>query len=236
MIGFGGEPDRGNIGMAVAAGAAVAIGCGLIWGLISYAIKTEFAIVAILVGFAVGSVMARIGRVKSPGFAIAAALLSVAGCALGSLFAEMLVLVRNGVSFSDTLAHFNVIIQAYPRFVGALGFVFWALAAVYGYRIAMGMGWRWGWSRAARAQRGPQPYGTAPYGTTGQPYGTPGQPYGTPGQAHGTPGQPYGAQPYETPGQPYGTPGPAADPGLPAEPDFGFKQPPPGFGSPPPAP
>src|SRR5215813_2550102 len=175
MIGYGGEPDRGNIGMAVAAGAAVAIGCGLAWGLFSYTTKHEFSIVAILVGLAVGSVMARIGRIKSPGFAIAAALLAVAGCALGSLFAEILVLVRHGLSIGESLAHFNLIMQAYPRFVGALGFVFWALAALYGYRLAMGMGWRWGWSRATRAQPGPQPYGTAPYGTTGQPYGTPAQ-------------------------------------------------------------
>jgi hypothetical protein len=40
MNGFGGpQPRRGNVGMAVLAGAAVAIVSALIWGLIAYSTK-----------------------------------------------------------------------------------------------------------------------------------------------------------------------------------------------------
>jgi hypothetical protein len=207
MINYGGQSERGNVGMAVLAGLVVAIACALVWGVISYSTKYQFSIMAILVGLAVGTVMARIGRVKSPAFAIASAALAVFGCALGSLVAEILVLNRHGVSLSQILANLGVVFHYYPQAVGGLGFVFWIFAAMYGYRIGMGGSMRWGWSRRMRQAR--QPYGAVnqPYGTMNQPYGTPPQPYGTPPQQYGTPGQP----------------------GAPEQPDqgFGFKQPPP---------
>ena len=213
MTNYGGQSERGNVGMAVLAGLVVAIACALVWGVISYSTKYQFSIMAILVGLAVGTVMARIGRVKTPAFAIASAALAVFGCALGSLVAEILVLNRHGVSLSQILANLGVVFHYYPQAVGGLGFVFWIFAALYGYRIGMGGSMRWGWSR--RMRQGGQPYGAVnqPYGTMNQPYGTPPQPYGTPPQQYGTPPQPYG-----TPGQP----------GAPGQPDqgFGFKQPP----------
>ena len=217
MNGFGGpgQPGRGNIGMAVLAGAAVAIVGALIWGVIAYSTKYQFSIMAVLVGLGVGTVMARVGGVRSTALAVASAVLAVGGCALGSLVAEILILLRHGLSMSEILANLNIVFRFYPKAVGGLGFLFWAFAALYGYRIAMGMPMRWGFGR--RRMRGPAP---------GQPYGAPNQPYGGSGQPYGAPGQPYGA-----PGQP-GDP----TPGQP-EPEFGFKQPPPGFGSPqPPAP
>jgi hypothetical protein len=148
--------------------------------------------------------------------------LAVFGCALGSLVAEILVINRaDGAPISLILAHLGDVFRVYPRGVGGLGFLFWVIAALYGYRIGTGGSWRWGWSR--RVPR--QPYGTMnqPYGTTNQPYAPGQQPYGTP------PGQPYGTPP----GQPYGAP--PAQPGDVTQqpPEFGFKQPPgPGQGQP----
>jgi len=218
MINFGNQSERGNVGMAILAGFVVAIACALVWGVISYSTKFQFSIMAILVGLAVGTVMARIGRVKSPAFAIVSATLAVFGCALGSLVAEILVLVRQGAAMSDILAHLGVVFHYYPQAVGGLGFVFWIFAALYGYRIGMGNSFRWGWSRRMRPT-------SQPYGTVNQPYGTPPQPYGgTPPQAYGTPPQPYGTPP---PGDgQLGQPGAPGAPGQ-AEPGFGFKQPPP---------
>src|SRR5258708_26919792 len=177
---------------------------------------------AVLVGLGVGTVMGRVGGVRSTAVAVASAVLAVGGCALGSLVAEILILERHGAPMSLILAHLNFVFRLYPRAVGGLGFLFWAFAALYGYRIAMGMPMRWGFGR--RRMRGPAP---------GQPYGAPGQPYGAPGQPYGAPGQPYGA-----PGQPYGAPGQPGDAASgQAGPGVGFKEPPPGFGSPqPPAP
>jgi hypothetical protein len=250
MINFGSpsQPPRGNAGMAVLAGLVVAIACAVLWGVIAYATKYQFSIMAILVGLAVGTVMARIGRVRTPAFGVASAVLAVFGCALGSLVAEILILNRSGLALSEILSQLNVVFHFYPSAVGGLGFLFWVFAALYGYRIGMGGSMRWGWSRRMRPQRQPngtvnQPYGTAPqpYAPGQQPYGTPPQPYAPGQQPYGTPPQPYapGQQPYGTPPQPYGAPQPfdGVQPAQPGDatqqaPEFGFKQPPPGTGSP----
>jgi len=243
MINFGNpsQSQQGNVGMAVLAGLVVAIACAFVWGVISYATKYEFSIMAILVGLAVGTVMARIGRVRTPAFGVVSGLLAVFGCALGSLVAEILVINRHGVPLSFILAHLNVVFHFYPRDVGGLGFLFWVFAALYGYRIGMGGSWRWGWSR--RVPRQPNGGMNQPYGTTNQPYGTMNQPYAPGQQPYGTPpGQPYGTppgQPGDASGQPYGAPpgfggqqygAPPAQPGDVTQqpPEFGFKQPPPG--------
>src|SRR5215475_11758398 len=98
MINFGNpsQPQQGNAGMAVLAGLVVAIASALVWGVISYATKYELSIMALLVGLAVGTVMARIGRVQTPVFGVVSALLAVFGCALGSFVAEILIFSRAG--------------------------------------------------------------------------------------------------------------------------------------------
>src|SRR5215470_14323393 len=108
--------------MAVLAGLGVAVACALAWGVIAYSTKYQFSLGAVLVGLAVGTVMARIGRVKSPAFAVASAALAVFGCALGSLVAEILVALRHGVPMSFILAHLNLVFREYPKVVGGLGF------------------------------------------------------------------------------------------------------------------
>lgn len=242
MINFGSpsQPERGNVGVAVLAGLVVAIACAVVWGVIAYSTKYQFSIMAILVGLAVGSVMSRIGRVRTPAFGVASAVLAVFGCALGSLVAEILILNRHGVPLSVILSQLNVVFHFYPSAVGGLGFLFWVFAALYGYRIGMGGSMRWGWSPRRRAR---QPYGTMnqPYGTAPQPYGTAPQPYGTEQQPYAPGQQPYGTppQPYGAPPRPYGAPQPfdGVQPAQPEDatqqtPEFGFKQPPPGTGSP----
>jgi len=218
VINYGGQPERGNVGMAVLAGLVVAIACALVWGVIAYSTKYQFSLAAILVGLAVGTVMARIGRVKSPVFGVASAALAVFGCALGSLVAEILVVLRHGVPMSVILAHLNIIFREYPKAVGGLGFVFWVIAALYGYRIGIGGSMRWGWRARGRTTR-------QPYGAANQPYGTANQPYGM--------NQPYA--PGQQPAQPYGTPQPGyvVPPMQPgdafggqSDQQFGFKQPP----------
>jgi hypothetical protein len=222
-LGGPGQPGRGNIGLAGLAGAGVAIAGALIWGVIAYSTKYQFSIMAVLIGFAVGTVMARVGGARSPALGVASAVLAVGGCALGSLVAEILVLLRHGLPMSEILAHLNIVFRFYPTAVGGLGFVFWAFAALSGYRIAMGMPMRWGFGR--RRMRGPRgPVPAQPYGTPVQPYGTPAQSYGDVPPGSYDAGQAYGSAPGSQPQPGEGASGSA-------EPGFGFKQPPPGFGS-----
>jgi hypothetical protein len=221
--------------MAVLAGLGVAIVSALVWGVIAYAIKYEFGILAIVVGFAVGTVMSRLGRVRTPAFGIASAALAVFGCALGSLIAEILVINREGAPLSLILAHLDDVLRIYPHGVGLLGFLFWVFAALYGYRAAVGNAMRWGWGRRTR-----RPLSQQLFGATNQPYDTIHQQSTTyeaavrggpaavrqaSGQPYGSTGQPFGAAPPPDPQQ-YGTP--TAQPRDATEPTCGFNQPPPG--------
>jgi len=221
--------ERGNVGMAVLAGLVVAVACAVVWGVISYATNYEFSFLAIVVGLAVGTAMARIGRVRTPAFGIVSASLAVFGCALGSLVAEILIFHRHHVPLSDILTNMNIVFHYYPQDVGALGFLFWVLAALYGYRIGVGGSMRWGWSGRMRSPGQPygtmnQPYGIQPYPPGQQPYGTP------PGQPYGAAGQPYGSTPPPPDPQQHGTPPPQPGDVAWQAPEFGFKQPPPGSG------
>src|SRR6266487_229099 len=113
MIGSGGQgrPARGNVGLAVLPGLVVAIACSLGWGVIAYVTQYQLSIMAILVGLAVGTVLARVGGVRNTGLGIAGAVLAVFGCALGSLVAEILLLLRHSVPISEILAHLDVVFR-----------------------------------------------------------------------------------------------------------------------------
>ena len=196
-FGMGPQVRQGSPSKAVLAGIGVAVAGSLVWGLIAYLTKYQLSVMALAIGAAVGTVVIRVnGRNRHPGLAVASAALSVFGCALGSLVAEILVLLSHGIPASVIMANLNLVLRVYPKAVGGLGFLFWILAALYGYRIAMGAPvWRRGYGRR------PAPQAARPYPGFGS---TPGQP--ADGQYPG-----YGA----TPGQP---PAPGTEPGQPAAP------------------
>jgi hypothetical protein len=230
--------------VAIAAGAAVAVACAFVVGLIGGATNTQFAYGAVLIGFLAGLVMRKIRMDAQT--AIAGAVVALIGSALSSVIALTLHVVKAGqIPLSFVLGHESTLISDVPHYIGFFGFLCWAIAAYVGWATASGRGRRrrYGRMRGAPATAGQAPYGVAPgqappYGAApGQaPYGTgPGQapPYGAaPGQApYGTgPGQapPYGAGPGQAP---YGTgPGPVQDqPGwgaTDAQTGYGFTAPP----------
>jgi hypothetical protein len=127
-------PARGSLGVALACGLGAAIAGAIAWGLIAYFSQRQFSVVAVLMGLAVGSAVARF-RSRDPLAAIASAVLAVLGCALGSLLALIFALAGAGVSMGSILGHLNLIIQAYPHSLGGLTLLFWLIAAFIGFRI-----------------------------------------------------------------------------------------------------
>jgi hypothetical protein len=200
----------GRLGQAVLAGIGAAVAGALVWGLIAYLTKHQFSLMALLIGFAVGTVVVRVaGGARSPGLGAICAVLAVFGCALGSLVAEILVLLGHGVPASVIMANLNLVLREYPSAVGGLGFVFWLLGAFYGYRIAMGAP---AWGR--RAARPGLPQGDSQqYGQWPQAGGTAPGPADSQPAAGTTPAGPAGSQQY---GQ-----WPQADGTAPAEPPAG---------------
>jgi hypothetical protein len=214
-MGAEGQP-QGSPGMAVLAGLGVAVAGSVVWGLVAYVTKYQLSLLAIVLGFAVGAAVFRAGgRVRNTGLAVAGAVLAVFGCALGSLVAEIMILRGQGIPLGLIMSHLDVVLREYPSAVGGLGLFFWVIAALYGYRNALGMP-MWGRGRARRPapQTGPYPgFGAGP-----QPPVT------------GADAGPY-------PGFAAGPPATGADAGQPPVTGFGPGQPPvTGFDSAPPAP
>jgi hypothetical protein len=212
-------PARGSLGVALVCGLGAAIGGAVVWGLIAYISKHQFSIVAVLMGLAVGSAVARF-RNNDPLAAVASAVLAVLGCALGSFLALVFALAGAGVSMGSILAHLNLIFSVYPHSLGGLTILFWLIAAFIGFRIPFS---KTGLGGVAR-RRGRLPGSGAP----AQPW-SPSQP-GQPPLGQPQPGQPSSGQPQ--PGQ-----SPAVQPsfGQPSfgQPSFGQPQPQPQAGQPP---
>jgi hypothetical protein len=153
---------RGSLGVALACGLGAAIAGAIAWGLIAYISQRQLSVVAVLMGLAVGSAVARF-RSRDPLAAIASAFLAVLGCVLGSLLALIFALAGAGVSIGSILGHLNLIIRAYPHSLGDLTLLFWLIAAFIGFRIPFsktglrGVARRRGGQFPARGSRFPAP-------------------------------------------------------------------------------
>lgn len=135
------DPGPGSLGVALVSGFGAAIAGAFVWGLIAYLAKHQFSVVAVLMGLAVGSAVARF-RAGDPVAAAASALLAVLGCALGTFLALAFALAGAGVSVGSILGNLNLIVRAYPHALGGLALVFWVFAAFVGFRIPLGKGRR----------------------------------------------------------------------------------------------
>jgi len=135
---------RRSAAITLLAGLGATVAGSVLWGLAAYLLRHEFSVLAVLMGLGVGSVVARL-RPGQRSAAAAAAISSAAGCAAGSLLAEILLAIGDHIPVTALAGHSGEIIRAYPATVGWLGFVFWMLAAVVGYAVvAWPDGWRIG--------------------------------------------------------------------------------------------
>jgi hypothetical protein len=125
---------KGSISLALASGLGAAVAGAFGWGLIAYVSQHQFSIVAVLMGLAVGSAVARFRPGDLPA-AIASGILAVAGCALGTFLALVFGLAGAGVSMGSILGHLNLVIDAYPHALSGLTIIFWVIAAFAAFRI-----------------------------------------------------------------------------------------------------
>jgi len=128
--------------MAILAGVGVAVAGAAVWGIVAYLARYQFSLLAVMIGLAVGMVMAWV-RPGDRSLAVPGAIVAVAGCALGSLAAEVLIALGHSIPVTVLLRDFGPIVRAYPSTVGWLGFLFWALAACVGFRVLAGAGGWW---------------------------------------------------------------------------------------------
>jgi hypothetical protein len=124
-----GEPGRAKSTVAaLGAAAGTAIAGAIVWGLLALLIHKQLSLIGLAIGLAVGWLVARLRPRHLPTI-VAGAIIAVAGCALGTLLGQIFLLLNAQVSLSVILAHLNLVLRAYPGNVGALGVLFYALAA-----------------------------------------------------------------------------------------------------------
>lgn len=243
-------PSGGN-GKAILIGLLAMCVGAVGWAVVSAVTEHTWSIVAIGVGALIGLSMFA-ARPTSAGIAVAAAVFTVIGCALGELL--IFPIYAQIHSFSSPTLVLKSELKHLPHFFASqsgLTYLWWFIGALAALsmtlrRIHAARAYPSPSSQPAYGQ--PQPYGPPP----GQPYGAPQgqQPYGTPQdqQPYGAPqGQPpaYGAQaqqPYPSQQAPsYGQPNPP-QPGYggpqdsgpyspPAQPPYGAPEQP-GYGAP----
>ena len=76
-------PSGTGAGKAILAGSGIAMAGAVVCGLVAYQVRYEFSLLAVGIGVAVGVAMTRL-RPAGRSLAIAGALISEAGCAVGS--------------------------------------------------------------------------------------------------------------------------------------------------------
>lgn len=157
------------LGLAIAAAVAGAV----LWGLAALLIHRQLSLIGLLIGLGAGSAVARHRPSHWPTVA-AGAVIAVAGCALGTFLAIVFTLLDAQVSLATIMSNLNVIVRGYPSAVGALGLLFWLIAAYAAVRVPL---------RSQRAIAPPPMTDTAP-GARGEP-GTEGSSPGGYGSAAG---------------------------------------------------
>lgn len=127
---------RDSTPAALGAAAGVAIAGAVTWGLIALATHKQLSLIGLAIGAGVGALVARFRPGHLPTI-IAGAVIAVAGCALGTLLGQIFLLLDAHVSLPVILRNLSQVFRAYPRNVGMLGVLFYALAAYAAVRVPL---------------------------------------------------------------------------------------------------
>ena len=129
---------RQRLPHAIAAGLVVAVGCAVLWALITAVSHVQIGFMAIFVGIAVGYTVRAAGRAVQPSFGILGAGLSLFSCLLGNFLSVFVYVAANeGISVWTLLSEFD---YAYtPHLMadtfGIMDILFYALAIIEGYKL-----------------------------------------------------------------------------------------------------
>jgi hypothetical protein len=118
----------GAIAAALAGATGIALAGALLWGLVGLLFHVQLSVLGVLIGAGVGATVARFRPVHLATM-IAGGVLAVAGCAIGTVLGEVFYLLSQHVALSDILGHLNLLLRSFPRNVGVLGVLFYAIAA-----------------------------------------------------------------------------------------------------------
>jgi hypothetical protein len=122
---------------ALVGATGIALAGAVAWGLVALLFHVQLSVLGVLIGAGVGATVARF-RPGDLATIIAGAVLAVVGCAFGTLLGEVFYLLSQHSALPDILAHLNLVLRSFPRNVGVLGLLFYAIAAF----VAIWLPWR----------------------------------------------------------------------------------------------
>jgi hypothetical protein len=129
---------RGSIAISLAIGVALA--GAVAWGLVAILINLQLSLFGLLIGAGVGAVVAKYRPGHWPTI-VTGAVIAIAGCALGTYLSMVFQELKDHFSVSFVLGHLGGgpygLLHYYPRQVGWLGLLFWAVAAYAAIRIPL---------------------------------------------------------------------------------------------------
>ena len=128
-----------NLGLAVAAGLATAVGSAIAWAVITVATEMELGIAAVAVGFAVGKAVCAVGKGIDQTFGIAGALCALLGCVLGNLLSALAFYAKaQGLDAGAVLTQLSpdLIARVMTATFSPMDLVFYAIAVYEGYRFS----------------------------------------------------------------------------------------------------
>jgi hypothetical protein len=132
-----GDPLRG-----ILAGLGVAVVGAILWAVVVYLTKYEVGLLAVVIGYGVGYVVHRVGKVASQGMAITSAALAAAGILLGFVLTTVAAVAQvAGVGFFDAvnlISDNNAWGTALGDSVNGLDWLFLAVGAFAAWRLVAG--------------------------------------------------------------------------------------------------
>lgn len=132
------EVKPGSLLLSVAVGLISALVCAAIWAGVAVATEKQFAIIAILVGLAVGFCVKLVAKGSLELHGIIACIFTLIACILGDFFTALsFVAAQEGVPFMEALRYFNYsyAIDLWLEIVDIMTVVFYLIAIYEAYKI-----------------------------------------------------------------------------------------------------
>lgn len=132
------EVKPGSLLLSIAVGLISALVCAAIWTGVAVATEKQFAIIAILVGLAVGFCVKLVAKGSLELHGIIACIFTLIACILGDFFTALsFVAAQEGVPFMEALRYFNYsyAIDLWLEIVDIMTVVFYLIAIYEAYKI-----------------------------------------------------------------------------------------------------
>ncbi len=133
--------NQQNYAFSIGASALAAIIGASVWGLISYATKYQIGYMAVGVGLLVGFANRLFGKGVQIQFGIIGAIFSILGCYFGNIFSGIVFIADEyQITSMEVINEIGLfeIAQLTITMAEPMDFLFYALAAISGFRVSLG--------------------------------------------------------------------------------------------------